>query len=84
MDHSLVQMDFGWREEARSLQPLRTGNAVVTFTYKFPQLTMMCMWVWRSGKAARFYSSIEMPSASPRLARPLRAQNGYRQFSECL
>jgi len=34
--HSFIQIDFGWSAGARSLQPIRTGNAVVTFIYSSP------------------------------------------------
>src|SRR5882762_9976236 len=43
---------------AHSLQPLRTGNAVVTFTYSSPAHNDVHVGetFWRSGKAARSYS----------------------------
>ena len=77
-------MGFGWRAEARSLQPLRMGNAAVTFIFSSPAHDHVHVgWkISRSGKAARSYSPIELEAVrvggaawrSAGIGRPLRVQ----------
>jgi len=40
-----IHIDFGWRADAPSLQPLRTGSAVVTLIYS--SLAHNDVHVWR-------------------------------------
>jgi hypothetical protein len=41
-----MQIYFAWRARVYSVQPLRKGNAAVTYIYSF---TMMCMPAEKSG-----------------------------------